>query len=96
MPTFLPNEPPPSVLPRLTRNTVSLVTLATSIAPLNGIVSSGCGLKPSSVFRTSMSSQVTGCAWQSGFGRCTRWNVFWVKSITAKRSLGNSVRCGSR
>jgi len=41
MPILWPTEPPPSVLPRLTTNTVSLVTLARSIAPVNGTESRG-------------------------------------------------------
>src|SRR5256885_10924080 len=71
------------------RNTVSLLTVFTSIAPVKGTVMRGCTLKPSSVLRTSMSAQSDGRALQSGFGRGPRRNVFLEKSGRVKRSLGD-------
>src|SRR5262245_38241034 len=98
MPTLSPNEPRPRVEPRLTKNTLSLDTVLTSMAAENGTLMRGCRLKPSSVLMTSKSSQVTaapGDAAQSGLGRFTRRKVFWVKSKTVKRLLGKRVLAGS-
>jgi len=49
IPTRSPKPCPERVSPRLIRNTVSLLTVFTSIAPVNGTVMRGCTLKPSSV-----------------------------------------------
>src|SRR5262245_33279140 len=83
----------------LNTNTFSLDTLAGSIGAVKGIESRGCRLKPSSVFRTSMSlqSEGRGSAVQSSpvVGRSTRSPVSWLRSGTVKRSAGNGPPGGS-
>src|SRR5262245_58297146 len=78
---------------------VSLVTLAGSMAPLNGIVTRGWVEKPSSSLITAMSAHsaaLAGVLMQSaGTGRLTRRNVLLPNSRTGKRSLGNGVAVGS-
>src|SRR5262247_1261122 len=76
------------MLPRLMRNTVSLVTVLTSTAPSNGIDSRGWRLKPSNVLMTSRSSQSEGWTSQSGSGKATRRPVLWLPSLTVNQSLG--------
>src|SRR6266545_1346338 len=91
--TSPPAAPPGRVLPRLTRNTLWLVTLPTSIGPSNGIDRRGCRLNPSSSLRTSMSEQSDGRAAQSALGRSTRSPVFWVGSSTVNLLVGNGPFC---
>ena len=76
---------------RLRRKTFELLTLAGSIAPVNGIEIRGCTLKPSSVLRTSMSAQSDGRTAQSGFGRLTRSPVFCDQSNVVQRLLGKGL-----
>jgi len=54
---------------------VALLTVDTSIGPLNGMESRGCVLNPSRVLITSMSAQSDGRVAQFGFGRLTRMPV---------------------
>ena len=75
MPTIFPAPDPLTVSPRLTRNTVALLTVDTSIGPLKGMESRGCVLNPSRVLITSMSAQSDGRVAQFGFGRLTRMPV---------------------
>src|SRR5438105_8801878 len=93
MPTIVPAAPP-SVLPRLLRNTLVLLTEPGSIGPLNGIDIRGWALKPSSMFNTSMSAQSLGRTAQSGFGRLIRIPVLWLGSTTVNTSLGNGPPAG--
>src|SRR5213593_2559467 len=96
MPTFCPADAPPGrAPPRLTRNTVSLLTVSTSIGPLNGMERRGWRLKPSSVSMTSRSWQSDTWTAQSGFGRFTRSQVFWLSSGIVKRSEGNGPSEGT-
>src|SRR5438876_7430830 len=79
----------------LNKKTVLLVALATSIAPVKGMASRGCKLKPSSEFRTAMSSQSDGRVVQSpGVGRLIRIPVRWLASATVKRLLGKGPPVG--
>src|SRR5205814_8129013 len=93
MPTIVP-APPPSVLPRLLRNTLVLLTEPGSIGPLNGIDIRGWALKPSSMFNTSMSAQSLGRTAASGFGRLIRIPVLWLGSTRVNTSLGNGRPAG--
>src|SRR5687768_4274504 len=93
MPTTWP-PPPPSVFPRLTKKTLPLLTLATSIGPENDTEMRGCRLKPSSALRTSMSAQSVGRITQLGLGRLTRRPVLWPGSGTVKTSLGKGPADG--
>ena len=95
MPTLWPTPASVSVSPKLTRNTVLLLTLVTSMSPSNGTVMRGCVEKPSSVLMTSMSWQSLTRTAQSGFGRLTRLNVACELSRTLKRSVGNGAVAGS-
>jgi len=79
------------VSPRLKKKTLELFTVATLIAPENGMDTRGCKLKPSSVLSTSMSAQSEGRTRQSGLGRRTRTPVLWLGSSTVKRSVGNGI-----
>src|SRR5262245_4854272 len=96
MPTLLPKPWNSRVVsPRLTRNTLELFTLSGSIAPLNGMLSRGCRLKPSSVLMTSMSWQSESWVTQSaGLGRFTRRSVRWLTSGLVNTSLGNGAVVG--
>src|SRR5262245_51201707 len=95
MPTTRPpGSPPDSVLPRLTRNTLPLVTLATSIGPSKGIESRGWRLKLSSSLITSRSAQSDGRAAQFGLRRLILSPVLFAGSSTVNRSLGNGPPCG--
>ena len=89
-----PGSPPGNVLPRLTRKTVSLVTVFTSMGPLKGMDSRGCKLKPSSVLMTSRLAQSVGRTEQSGLGRLTLRPVLWLGSATVNRLLGNGPPVG--
>jgi hypothetical protein len=82
MPTRSPKPCKVSVSPRLTRKTVSLLTVAGSMSPVNGTVIRGCVEKPSSPLMTSMSWQSLTRTAQSGLGSWTRRSVFWVPSNT--------------
>src|SRR3989442_370988 len=93
MPTICP-PPPPSVSPRLRKKTLALLTVATSIAPENGIETRGCMLKPSSVLSTSMSRQSETRTAQFGLGRFTRTPVLWLGSAAVKRSVGYGISDG--
>src|SRR5207244_13651851 len=81
--------PPPRVSPRLTKKTLLLFTVATSMAPENDTEMRGCRLKPSSVLSTSMSAQSFGRAAQFGLGRATRTPELWLGSATVNTSLAN-------
>ena len=73
-----------------TRKTLSLVAVAGSISPENGIEMRGWGLKPSRSFRTSMSSQSEGRVAQFDFGRSTLTaRQLRFRSGVVKRSVGN-------
>src|SRR5262245_18044064 len=78
---------------------MSLVALAGSMAPVNGIVMRGCVENPSSSLITTMSAHSTARAsvlvQSAGVGRLTRRNVLLPQSRTVKRSLGNGVADGS-
>src|SRR5262245_9264128 len=90
--------PPPSladvVSPSPIRKTVLLVTVVTSIGPLNGIDRRGWRLKPSSELRMLTSAASDGRLAASGSGRLTRRLVSWLVSATVKRSLGNGPPSG--
>src|SRR5262245_41855466 len=73
----------------LIKKTVPLLTVVTSMGPLNGIDRRGCRLNPSSVLRRVTSSKSDGCVARSGSGRLTRRPVSWLESATVNRSLGN-------
>src|SRR5712692_3389645 len=92
--TFPPGLPPARVLPRLTRKTVLLLTVLTSIGPLKGIERRGCRLKPSSVLIAAKAVQSDGRSAQFGKGKFTLSPVFWLGSATVKRSLGNGPPAG--
>src|SRR5262245_1474329 len=95
----MPTMGPPTssgdvVSPSAIRKTVLLLTVATSIGPLNWIDRRGWRLKPSSVLMTLTSAKSDGRLAASGSGRLTRRFVNWLESATVKRSLGNGPPTG--
>src|SRR5215213_7114343 len=95
MPTIWPPVSSGEVVsPSLTRKTVVLLTVVTSMGPLNETDSRGCRLKPSSVLMTLTSAWSDGRLAASGSGRLIRRLVSWLASATVNRSLGNGPRSG--
>jgi hypothetical protein len=74
-----------------TRNALLRSIDAGSIAPLNGIATRGCRLKPSSVLSSATSWQSDGRSAQSGAGRFTRMPVRLPGSGALNASLGNGL-----
>src|SRR6185312_6549549 len=80
-----PSSPGPG---SVTRKTVLLLTVLTSMAPSNAIERRGCRLKPSSWFSSVKSAQSEGLVAQLGRGTFTRKPVSCCESNAVKRSLG--------
>src|SRR5262245_54079427 len=78
----------------LIKKTVVLLTVLTSIGPLNAMDRRGCRLKPSSVLMMLRSAWSDGRLAASGSGRLIRRLVSWLESVTVKRSLGKGPFAG--
>ena len=72
-----------------------LLAVITSIPPVNGMLSRGCRLKPSSWLMTPTSTQSDGRVLQSGSGMFTRSPVSCSESATVNQSLGNGSCSGT-